>query len=494
MLLKTMLALIVFAMTFANTAISDERIKNIVRLTTDFSKPEKYERMSGGAATSRKHVNADAFSHSSANMKFDQEMSFKLGNALFRKLWVSSPASTLASDGLGPLFNARSCQRCHLKDGRGHPPPANTTDYDQASLLIRLSVPPRNDAEREAIASYKRDVIPEPTYGGQLQDFAIQGHAPEGKIRVTYENITIELGDGSSVVLRNPTYEISSFGYGPLDPATMISPRIAPQMIGLGLLEMIDEADLRAHADPEDKDQDGISGRIRTTWDNELSAPAVGRFGWKGGTPTVRQQSAGAFSGDVGISTELVPGHWGDCTENQAACRNAPSGETAQYEGVEAGKDVLDLVAHYSRNLAVPARRSEGDPTVLRGKELFYQSQCASCHMPKFVTRTDTDRPVHSRQLIWPYTDLLLHDMGPGLADNRPEGDANGQEWRTAPLWGIGLTETVSDHTQFLHDGRARNLTEAILWHGGEAEVAKEKFRFLDKADRDDLIAFLESL
>lgn len=494
MKLQMALALIFSAVVMTNTVSSDERIKSIVRPTTDFSKPEKYERMSGGAATSRKQPSADAFSHSSANLELEQEMNFKLGNALFRKLWVSSPSSTQASDGLGPLFNARSCQRCHLKDGRGHPPPANTTDYDQASLLLRLSVPPRNDAERQEIAAYKRDVVTEPTYGGQLQDFAIQGHAPEGKIRVTYEDVFVELGDGSSITLRKPTYEIVSLGYGPLDPATMTSPRIASPMIGLGLLEMIDEEDLRAHADPEDADQDGISGRVRRTWNRALTAEAVGRFGWKGGTPTVRQQTAAAFSGDIGISTEIVPGHWGDCTETQAACRNAPSGETNQYEGAEAGADVLALMAHYSQNLAVPARRNVGDPDVLRGKELFYKNQCASCHTPKFVTQTNPDRPAHSRQLIWPYTDLLLHDMGPELADNRPEGDASGQEWRTAPLWGIGLTKTVSGHTLFLHDGRARNLIEAILWHGGEAETAKEKFRRLNKVDRAALIIFLESL
>jgi len=464
----------------------------IVKPTTTFSAPERFETNSGGAASVRARKNADAFSQSSANLTFEQEMRFKIGNGFFKRLWVSAPSSTQASDGLGPLFNARSCQRCHLKDGRGHPP-ENANDT-AVSMFLRLSIPPRNDADKALLDSHRANVINEPTYGGQLQDFAVQGIDPEGRMRIDYEEQLVTLADGTVVSLRKPTYSVDDLHYGPMHPDVMLSPRVAPQMIGLGLLEMIPADAILAHADPDDADNDGISGRANLVWDNETGKVAVGRFGWKAGNPSIRQQSGGAFGGDIGISNPVSTAPWGECTEAQKACRDAPHGTSPQYEDLEAAEDVLELVTHYSRNLAVPMRRDVGDKQVLRGKRVFYESGCVSCHMPKFITRTDADRPEHSHQLIWPYSDLLLHDMGDGLADHRPEGVADGYEWRTAPLWGIGLTETVSGHTYFLHDGRARNLLEAILWHGGEAEAAKAAVTELPAEDRAALIRFLESL
>ncbi|MBO6521821.1 MAG: c-type cytochrome [Rhodospirillales bacterium] len=464
----------------------------IVKPTTDFSRPEKYEVNAGGAASVRPRDNADAFSQSSANLALEHEMRFKIGNGFFKRLWVSAPSSTQASDGLGPLFNARSCQRCHLKDGRGHPP---ENEHDTAvSMFLRLSIPPRHEDDEKLLRERRVNVINEPTYGGQLQDFAIQGIDPEGKVRVRYTEQLVELADGTVVSLRKPVYSVSDLKYGPMHPDVMLSPRVAPQMIGLGLLEMISADDIAAHTDPDDKDGDGISGRANMVWDNDRGAVALGRFGWKAGNPTIRQQTGGAFAGDIGISSPIAPQHHGDCTEAQSACRAAPDGASAQYENLEAPEDVLELVTHYSRNLAVPQRRDVGKESVLRGKKVFYASGCIACHVPKFITRTEHARPEHSHQLIWPYTDLLLHDMGEGLADGRPEGAADGYEWRTPPLWGIGLTESVSGHTYFLHDGRARNLLEAILWHGGEAEAAKNKIIELDTEDRNALIEFLESL
>lgn len=467
-------------------------VAEIVKPTTDFSKPEKYEVNAGGAGSVRPRDNADAFSQSSANLSLEHEMRFKIGNGFFKRLWVSAPASTQASDGLGPLFNARSCQRCHLKDGRGHPP---ENEHDTAvSMFLRLSIPPQNENDEELLRERRVNVIDEPTYGGQLQDFAIQGIDPEGKVRVSYTEQTVKLADGTVVSLRQPTYSVADLNYGPMHPDVMLSPRVAPQMIGLGLLEMISANDITSRSDPDDKDGDGISGRANMVWDSDAGKVVLGRFGWKAGNPTVRQQSGGAFAGDIGISNPVAPRHYGDCTGAQAACRSAPNGASPQYEDLEAPEDVLELVTHYSRNLAVPQRRDVGKPSVLRGKKVFYESGCISCHTPKFITRTDGTRPEHSHQLIWPYTDLLLHDMGEGLADGRPEGAADGYEWRTPPLWGIGLTKNVSGHTYFLHDGRARNLLEAILWHGGEAEAAKNKIIELDTEDRNALIAFLESL
>jgi len=264
-------------------------------------------------------------------------------------------------------------------------------------------------------------------------------------------------------------------------------------MIGLGLLEAIPAADILALTDPEDRNGDGVSGRANIVWSIEFDQPMLGRFGLKAGIPTIMQQTAEAFSGDIGISSPLFPNPWGDCSAVQADGRNAPHGD-GDSRGFEIDQDGLDFVAFYSRNLAVPARRNVSDPEVRRGKEIFYSTGCASCHHPSFVTHRLENQPEQSFQLIWPYTDMLLHDMGPGLADNRPEARANGQEWRTPPLWGIGRTAQVSGHTYFLHDGRARSLLEAVLWHGGEAERHRQNVVQMPSKDRAALIRFLESL
>ena len=474
------------------SAADRARVASVTAPTIDFSKAERFERMSGGAGTSRATPDRNAFSHPASNLDFEKETEFRLGNGLFRKIWVPAPASTQASDGLGPLFNARSCQRCHLKDGRGHPPRDN--DDLATSMFLRLSVPPRTKAERQALADRSLLVVPEPTYGTQLQDFAVPGVPAEGRMRITYEEFEVSLSDGEVVSLRRPTYSIDNLGYGALDKDVLISPRIAPPMIGLGLLEAIHPNDLHALADPEDADGDGISGRLSLVRDPETGEVTIGRFGWKASNPTIRAQSAGAFSGDIGLSTPDKPEDWGECTKRQIACRSAPHGGQIRLGGTEAPDPVFDLVVFYSGNLAVPARRGENEPTVLRGKQIFHEAGCASCHVPKFVTIRTAKQEEHRFQLIWPYSDLLLHDMGEGLADNRPAGDAGGREWRTPPLWGIGLTETVNGHTFFLHDGRARSLLEAVLWHGGEAQASRDRVVDLDRDDRDALISFLKSL
>nr|WP_239450580.1 di-heme oxidoredictase family protein [Loktanella sp. S4079] len=466
------------------------RIQAVTMLTTDFSAAARFEERSAGAATVRARADADAFSQSSANISFEDELTFKVGNGFFRKLWVSSPSSTLASDGLGPLYNARSCQRCHLKDGRGHTPEG--PDDSAVSLFLRVSIPGDFDAKLADIEDYIA-TLPEPTYGEQLQDFAIQGHKAEYRLDVSYEEEIVTLSEGETVSLRRPTYQAANLGYGPMHPDTMFSPRIAPQMIGLGLLEAIPAADIVALADHEDLDGDGISGRPNIVWSVEYDQPMLGRFGLKAGTPTVRHQSAAAFSGDIGISSPLFPNGAGECTTNQPACRDALHGD-GDLRVTEVDDEGLELVTFYSRNLGVPARRDVSDPQVLRGKQVFYETGCVSCHQPSFVTHRLADRPEQSFQLIWPYSDMLLHDMGEGLADHRPEARATGREWRTPPLWGIGLTEQVSGHTYFLHDGRARSLLEAIMWHGGEASSARDTVAEMSKAKRDDLIRFLESL
>ncbi len=468
-----------------------QRILAVVQPVESFSQAEAYELRPGGAATVFKMQNRDAFSHPSANMPFERQLDFRVGDGIFKKIWVSSPSSTRSSDGLGPLFNARSCQRCHLKDGRSRPP----AEGEKAELmLLKLSIPPQNETQRSALSQQRTSSIPEPTYGNQLQNFSVQGVRSEGGFILQYKELPVQLADGEVVNLRVPTYQIEDLQYGALHPDSMASPRIAPPVIGMGLLEAIPEADILRHADPDDLDGDGVSGRVRRVWSDEHQKVMLGRFGWKAGQPTLVQQSAVAFRDDIGISTPLYPVPHGDCTAAQQGCMATPHGDTPAGDGVEAVSTMFDMLVFYVRNLGVPARREVSDPQVLEGKRLFYRARCTACHVPKFVTRRDSIDKEQSFQLIWPYTDLLLHDMGEGLADNRPEGNASGREWRTPPLWGIGLTETVSRHSTFLHDGRARSLLEAILWHGGEAEAAKQQVVRMTREQREALLTFLGSL
>ncbi|MEB8385656.1 c-type cytochrome [Rhodobacteraceae bacterium KMM 6894] len=468
------------------------RIASVTTLPKDFDQPWKFEENSGGAQTVRARSTVDAFSQPAGNLSFAQELDFKVGNGMFKRIWVSAPASTLASDGLGPLYNARSCQRCHLKDGRGHPPegPEDTA----VSMFLRLSIPASGKQDIEDYIAGTHATAPEPTYGTQLQDFSLPGHAPEAQMHIEYSDVEIPLSGGEIASLRAPVYTVTDLGYGPMQPDVMLSPRVAPQMIGMGLLEAISVDDIVAWADPDDADGDGISGSPQIVWSDVYDMPMLGRFGLKAGNPTVLEQTASAFVGDIGISNPIHTAGSGECTDAQTDCTAALDGSDPEQGGFEIDQAGLDLVTFYSRSLAVPARRYLDDPEVLKGREVFFNTGCASCHRPNYVTQRLEEGNPASFQLIWPYTDLLLHDMGPGLADNRPEGRADGQEWRTAPLWGIGLTETVSGHTYFLHDGRARSLLEAVLWHGGEAQASRDAVVDMPPENRAALIRYLESL
>jgi CxxC motif-containing protein (DUF1111 family) len=472
------------------------RVTAVTRPTKDFSRPEPFEAMAGGAGTSVAQADRNALTHPHTRLDDDGQDRFRLGSALFEKLWVSSPSSTQASDGLGPLYNARSCETCHVRDGRGRPPEGGTSSPSLVLKLVQSGGP-------SSLAAG------DPVYGHQLQDSGVPGLAAEGQVKARYDLEPVRFADGEIVTLRRPTYGIDGLAYGPLDGATQLSPRLAPPMTGLGLLEAIDPADILAHADAHDRDGDGISGRPSWLGDRTEGAPVLGRFGWKAQAATVRAQAASAFAVDLGISTPDVMTSHGDCTARQPACLAMEDGVQPRLGNSEAPDPVLDLVAFYARHLAVPARRNVGSSQVLSGKQLFSQAACAACHVPKYVTSRDASSAADAFQLIWPYTDLLLHDMGDGLADADPAdaapavalsdkaaatAPATAKEWRTPPLWGIGLARTVDARAGYLHDGRARTLTEAILWHGGEAQAARNRFVSLDAADRQALIAFLESL
>ncbi|MGN7740717.1 di-heme oxidoreductase family protein [Pseudomonas sp. 22526] len=450
-----------------------------------FTQAEPGEARSGGEATVRKS-DQNAFSMPSANLSPTRRLDFSVGNSFFRSPWVIAPSTTTARDGLGPLFNTNGCQNCHIKDGRGHPP---TPDSDNAvSMLVRLSIP--NEPAYAKVIE-QMGIVPEPVYGGQFQDMAVPGVAPEGKVRVEYEPLTLRFKDGTEVELRKPKLQITQLGYGPMHPDTRFSARVAPPMIGLGLLEAIPEAAILANAQAQAKANNGIAGRPNRVWDDAQQKTVLGRFGWKAGQPNLNQQNVHAFSGDMGLTTSLRP--FDDCTDAQTACKQAPNGNGPDGEP-EVSDNILRLVLFYSRNLGVPARRDVGSPQVLAGKNLFYQAGCQSCHTPQFTTAADAAEPELANQVIRPYSDLLLHDMGEGLADHRSEFQAGGRDWRTPPLWGIGLTQTVSGHTQFLHDGRARNLLEAVLWHGGEAQAAQQQVLSFNAEQRAALLAFLNSL
>jgi CxxC motif-containing protein (DUF1111 family) len=411
---------------------------------------------------------ASAFSSVFPNITSGRSEVHGAGDSGFGATFVSAPAPI--NPGLGPIYNNVSCTSCHINDGRGKPP----LNGDQnSSLLIRLSVEGTNE---------HGGPNPVPGFGVQLQQRSIFGVPPEATFRITYTELPGKFSDGTDYSLQSPTYWIEN-PYIALPASYMVSPRVAPPVFGLGLLEAINANDIIARADEEDKNGDGISGKPNYVWDAVKGEKVVGRFGWKANNPNILQQSAGAYSEDMGI-TSFIFAKESSYGQSQFSSQNV----------YDVSDSLLQSVAFYIRTLAVPARRAADDAGVLKGKQIFNVAKCSGCHIPKSATETNVAFPEISNQTIYPYTDLLLHDMGEGLADHRPDFEASGSEWRTAPLWGIGLTKVVNGHNNFLHDGRARSLMEAILWHGGEAEVSKEYVRTLPQEDRDALIQFLESL
>lgn len=436
--------------------------------------------LTGGEGTVEQS-DTNAFSLPQGNLSMTKRLDFSVGNSFFRNPWVEAPASTEARDGLGPLFNTNSCQGCHIKDGRGHPP---SVTAPSVSLFLRLAVPADPDKDAELLKTH--GFKPAPVYGSQLQTAAISGMKPEADMVLEWRTLIDTLPDGTAIELREPVYRIENANFGDLPDNLQISPRVAPPMIGMGLLEAIPTNHLDALADPDDTNGDGISGRLNRVWSIDQQATVPGRFGWKAAEPDVHQQAMGAFNGDMGLTSSQRPGT--DCTPEQG-CDGFPNGGEP-----EVSDKVAHFITFYSKTLAVPARRDMDNPAVQAGAELFNEAGCAGCHTPKHTTGKVTERPDLSNQTIWPYTDLLLHDMGERLADNRPVFEASGSEWRTPPLWGIGLAQTVNPQAGFLHDGRARTLEEAILWHGGEAQAATDHYRSMDVTDRASIIRFLESL
>ncbi|RKE95425.1 di-heme oxidoreductase family protein [Ichthyenterobacterium magnum] len=464
---KNKLIFLGLIITVISSCKSDD-IDEYVPLTPDIG-----EEFSGGETTVF-NESPEAFGFSAANLDHSLDADFGVGNSLFRQNWVTAPASTTARDGLGPFFNARSCTGCHFKDGRGRAPLFN--GELSHGMLLRLSVPGTTSTGAN---------LPEPIYGGQLQDDSILSATTEAGFIITYSDVVVNYPDGTQTTLRKPSYSFTNLAYGEMAANVEISPRVGNQMIGLGLLEAIPEATLLSFADEFDTDNDGISGKPNYAWNVQTQSITIGRFGWKANTPTIKQQVAGAFSGDLGITSSLFPDE--NCPTG-VNCDNFINGGSPEISDIN-----LNKVATYASVLNVPGRRNHDDQRVLEGKQLFNSINCIACHIPKIVTGNHSIAALEN-QTIRPYTDLLLHDMGEGLADNRPDFNANGNEWRTQPLWGIGLIETVNNHTNLLHDGRARNIEEAILWHAGEAEDSKLAFMNLNASEREKIIDFINSL
>jgi CxxC motif-containing protein (DUF1111 family) len=430
--------------------------------------------MAGGQTTIRNRTSR-AYEQPAPNLSGEWLTLHLEGDRAFDAVFVTPPAPV--NPGLGPLFNNMSCTGCHIKDGRGMP--------QAGQLLVRVSSPQEhsNDNQSESEPVLWEHYHPEavvslgdaasvPGIGTQIQEQAVYGYAPEAQVKIVWQEQAGTYADGTTYTLRSPILEIMRPQGQPLPEGVLTSARIPSPVFGVGLLEAVPQQAILELADPDDRDQDGVSGRPNYVWNVVEQAEELGRFGWKANNPTLLQQTASAYVNDMGVTNPLFP---------------EPDGSS------EIDAEILRAATIYVQTLAVPARTMLNDPLVQRGEQLFAAANCVSCHVNTLRT-TNHEIAALANQDIHPYTDLLLHDMGAELADHRPDFQATGTEWRTPPLWGIGLTQTVLPYSGYLHDGRARSLEEAILWHGGEAETAKEQFRTMSEGDRAALVRFLKSL
>lgn len=431
----------------------------------------------------------------------DKNLDIQIGQAIFEKLWVFAPSSTRSSDGLGPLYNARSCAQCHT-------PSQSVSDQVPVSLVMMLSIQANHDAPLSA--QDRQDLlqngfISEPVYGKQIQTFAYPGAPAEARIKRTDRITTLYFPDQQQVQIHYPEYQLVSAAYGPFHKDIRISPRIAPRLQGLGILESVPEEQITALEDPDDLNGDGISGRANRVYDPLSEAQRIGRFGWKAAKASLEHQNLAALVNDIGVSSWLFQVPAGDCSSAQTECLSlADSTLTTLHRGgtdhdklkadlVEASREMTDLLYAYTREIGNASLYRPQRPSArqLKGKQFFTKSGCLDCHSDKLSNSSQLNE---GQNIISPYSDLLLHDMGEGLADNRTEFQANGREWRTAPLWGIAYYLRHTEKPLFLHDGRAASIEEAIFWHGGEAESSKQRFMAMPEAQRTQLIHFVESL
>ncbi|MFN0041210.1 MAG: di-heme oxidoredictase family protein [Burkholderiales bacterium] len=427
----------------------------------------------------------DAYIHPAKVLTYRENEVFLQGRSHFKRRWIA-PITFNGEWGLGPTFIQTRCSECHINNGRGAPP--KSADEQLSTMLVRLSLPGTNK---------NGGPMPDPNYGDQFQNNALQAQEvdlryafemvpAEAKIFLDWTEKVVTLPDGEKVTLRKPTVRLEDLAFGPLGEGAMLSLRNTSPIFGMGLLEAVAEEtvlDLAAKQKAA-----GLNGRPNYVWDDVHNRRALGRFGWKANTPNLMQQVAAAFLGDIGVTSKIYRKN--NCPPIQRVCQiQDPANDP---EVIDA--DMVDFEL-WLRALAVPAPRNPGDPVVQRGGKLFREAACAACHVPELKTASEYPAFPHlANRTFNAYTDLLVHDMGPELSDYRPDYLAGGNDWRTAPLWGLGLSGVVSGSTALLHDGRARNVLEAILWHGGEAAASRDAFSKLPRADRDALIRFVESI
>ena len=435
----------------------------------DFPEIGYDERMSGGEATVLDE-SSKAFTLAVSGLSARDARVHTIGDQIFDQTFVAPPSSIFA--GLGPVYNNVSCVNCHRNDGEGIP----TAGFSNAGLLFRISQP-GTDAHGGPLAV--------PGYGGQLQDQAVLGTTPEATINIAYTDVPVTYPDGTVVTLRKPNYTLQNM-YLPITGSYMLSPRLAPPMVGLGLLENVPEQTILSFVDAGDTNGDGITGKANYVYDVYTKKQEIGKFGLKANTPTLLTQIATAYQQDMGVTSYVQPV---ESAYGQQQMHGVAGGTQP-----ELADSLLNFVLYYVKTLAVPARRDVTDADVKTGQLIFNQINCSGCHRPNMRTGVDVTLPQISNQRIQPFTDLLLHDMGDGLADNRPDFLATGNEWRTQPLWGIGLLQKTTGTAYYLHDGRARTLEEAILWHNGEAKKSKQAFMQLSSSERAKLLKFLGSL
>lgn len=428
---------------------------------------------------------AEAYALPAPVLNYRERETFMHGRSHFKRRWIA-PITFNGEWGLGPTFIQTRCSECHINNGRGGPPA--TAKEQLSTMLVRLSLPGTDEHGGPK---------PDPNYGDQFQNNALQAQEvdlryaqemvpAEAEIYLDWDEHTLTLPDGEKVPMRKPKLRLEKLAFGPLGEGAMLSIRNTQPVFGLGLLEAVPEDALKSLVDAQ-KAQ-GLNGRINYVWDLVNKREAVGRFGWKAGQATLMGQTAAAFLGDLGVTSKFL--RVNNCPPVQKACLvQDPANDPEIIDS-----DMVDFEL-WLRGLAVPARRDQEDPQVQKGSELFNTVGCAGCHTPVMKTaETYPAFPKLANRVFYPFTDLLLHDMGDELADNRPEFKAGGRDWRTAPLWGIGLNKAVNGQTALLHDARARNVLEAILWHGGEGTAARTAFSKLNKADRDAVIRYVESI
>jgi CxxC motif-containing protein (DUF1111 family) len=417
----------------------------------------------------------DAYARPAPGLSAAELRRFGLGNRVFNTRWVQAPASVSGFDGLGPVFNRDSCSGCHQNDGRGRPPDAQAPEL-RDSFVIKISSPHRR-AQRQ-IAD---------RFGPQLNTAGIAGVAGEGRIELSYQTSSGRYADGSAFELRKPQMRITE-PHLPLPRKAQLGLRVAPAVFGLGLIEAIPAEALLAQADADDTDGDGISGRVNWVVAQGQAKPQIGRFGWKAHAASLADQSVDAAFQDIGLTSADRPAQ--NCAPAQQLCRSAYADES-----VELDANLLSALVSYLQTLGVPARRADLDAgRDAEGLRLFARLGCADCHRPLWRSGQSHPLALLREQTFYPFSDFLLHDMGDGLAGGGSDGTADSREWRTPPLWGLGLLERVNGHTLLLHDGRARSVAEAVLWHDGEGREAREAFRNASLAERRLLTDFVLGL